>query len=1422
MDTGDRASSFRKRESELIRAVFMVVVLTSLIVIVVGGGCLESYDDERPGQRHEESSRYGLDEQDQWIDTMEVEPIEELEELEVVAPATPEEAPPESTRLDDDPFDNFRDAYRRHYEQTRRTLLHVTVDRPMYQPGQSLHWVSWHLNPGDLLSAEGTRNVEIELTDAQGATVAEETVRLQSGLAQGTLEIDEEATGGNYTLKLTDGEREYERPILVSRFEPPRFRKSLDFSQTNYRPGESVEAEVEILRDDGRAPAGMEIEGYLQIAGRHVLDLSTKIDGRGQGIFEFELPQVIEEDDAVIVFSVSEGGMVETGIFPVPLALEEVTLQFFPEGGELVHGLTSRVYFEATDLSGEPVEVEGILLDETGEELAQLETIHDGRGIFEVTPQKDANYSVVLTDPGQDESFDLPEASEDGCVVKAYDDLDSTLDAVRVGVWCSKNQLVGVIGAMGDELFDVARVVAGREQPAVVYLRPEDDKWPRPAGIVRVTVVEDDRNISPLAERLVFRGRRAQLGIEMNFDREFYHPGEAVEVVIETRGPDGEPLPAELAKAMVDDRLYARATGDAPNIVAQTLLASDDLHFWGDVKEGDEYFDLYADTAAGLDMLMGVAGWRPSDKRDNFYVDGGKVQIPRPPPPPVRRARHRPQPRHHVIGRGGAPAPERAEVLLLDAEPVMAEDLGGLGVRTVEDRRSAPAQAAPQPMLDAVQIQSSADEEVSADQSEKRRTLESPQFFRDDDAGAFSGWQPSLETDEEGRLIYRFDMPQAVGAYRMALEGVSPAGLVGRAEEVVRIEVPLSVTTRLPEVASGGDRVKLPVTLRNTTPELMVTTVEITAEGPALINDEWAKFEMEIPAGSTATRFIPVDVEDSRDEIVIRLWAQGGGFSDGVERRIDVEPRGFRRTWHASGQTPGQSRHRVPLMGMTDAGAEAELVIYPNPATEALQGVESMTHRPIGCFEQTSSRNHPNLLVWEYLENNDQLEGDFVQTLRSHIDAGHERLLGFETAGGGFEWFGRGKGQAYLTAWGLVQFTKAEAIIDDFDRSVIDRSVAFMRSLRSDDGWWDSTRDDEWQRTSGDRRRAAELFALYGLAYAGQIDGFEAQLDRAVEIAGESEHAYEIALVAATLAHSGTHGGSLQKLSRRLVQMQNGDGSWTPGSSVSWAGGYGGAFQVETTGLAASALIESGASRQAITSAIKWLDANKRATAWWGTTIATVMALEARVAFEREGLDTSQGPVTLVVDGREVGQVNVSSEDRRPSRIDGFGDLLEGGINDVRIISNVPVNYDLEVNFRVEKFDDGGEGPVDFQVWLGDGDSVALGREQSIRARVENLEDDALGMVLLRVALPAGLEVEPRELDALVDRSAVDFYETTAREIILYFREFDGGEVQELRWSAVAAVPGRFESPPSVAYPYYRDESYWSWGEAGQFEVRPR
>ena len=91
----------------------------------------------------------------------------------------------------------------------------------------------------------------------------------------------------------------------------------------------------------------------------------------------------------------------------------ELSINFFPEGGFLLANKINQVAFVATDPFGEKVEVKGKLVDDKGETKCEFASEYNGMGRFFMIPETSGKYYVILEN-NPDLKFELPPIKENG------------------------------------------------------------------------------------------------------------------------------------------------------------------------------------------------------------------------------------------------------------------------------------------------------------------------------------------------------------------------------------------------------------------------------------------------------------------------------------------------------------------------------------------------------------------------------------------------------------------------------------------------------------------------------------------------------------------------------------------------------------------------------------------------------------------------------------------------------------------------------------------------------------------------------------------------------------------------------------------------------------------------------------------------
>jgi alpha-2-macroglobulin-like protein len=194
--------------------------------------------------------------------------------------------------------------------------------------------------------------------------------------------------------------------------------------------------------------------------------------------------------------------------------------------------------------------------------------------------------------------------------------------------------------------------------------------------------------------------------------------------------------------------------------------------------------------------------------------------------------------------------------------------------------------------------------------------------------------------------------------------------------------------------------------------------------------------------------------------------------------------------------------------------------------------------------------------------------------------------------------------------------------------------------------------------------------------------------------------------------------------------------------------------------------------------------------------------------------------VAVRVDGAAVGSLVYSGAERAGVTLDLSG-ALSPGEHTIELVSDGPraIPYTLEAAWRRSTPADAPGAPLTIETALA-AEEVALGGTVRLVVTVENTSTAGVASPLARVGLPAGVRVEPKQLEDLRDRGRVAFFETRPREVTLYWEGMAAGDRHELALELVAEVPGTFTAPPSVVYPYYTTDGK-RWADGPTLRVLP-
>jgi hypothetical protein len=273
------------------------------------------------------------------------------------------------------------------------------------------------------------------------------------------------------------------------------------------------------------------------------------------------------------------------------------SIQFFPEGGDAIEGVTNKIAFKANDQWGRPVKIKGIIVDNHGLKVDSLHTIHDGMGYFYTFPKGGETFTAKWKDEkGTEHVTALPVAKEYGValqVIIAGEKREFVVSAPPTSA--AALGIIHLLGTMNQhEVFKVTKDISTGVLRGVI---PTADL---PSGILTITVF--NAQWMPLAERIIYINNQEYL---FNPEMTVEHWGLNKRARNEIQITVSDSLPASFSVAVTDFNID---TDSSDNIISHLLLTGD---IKGQVYNPAYYFSNNSDSITRqLDLVMLTHGWR--------------------------------------------------------------------------------------------------------------------------------------------------------------------------------------------------------------------------------------------------------------------------------------------------------------------------------------------------------------------------------------------------------------------------------------------------------------------------------------------------------------------------------------------------------------------------------------------------------------------------------------------------------------------------------------------------------------------------------------------------------------------------------------------------------------------------------------------
>jgi hypothetical protein len=282
--------------------------------------------------------------------------------------------------------------------------------------------------------------------------------------------------------------------------------------------------------------------------------------------------------------------------------LEQTDVQFFPESGNLVNGIASRVAFKAVGVDGLGTAIKGKITDNDNTEVAEFSTLHAGMGSFALNPSPGKTYAAnIIFADGTTKSVALPKTLNEGYVLSVYQpNQDSILVRIHASAALQHSTINLVAHTGGETIF--ASGVNINSATTSVWL----EKKSFPGGIAQFAIF--NKNNEPLNERLVFIKGDDRLQVSVTSAKPVYKSREHVQLDLDVKDGDGEPTQGNFSVAVINENKVPVDENSESTIFSNILLSSD---IKGYIEKPNYYFTADSDEVnKALDNLMLTQGYR--------------------------------------------------------------------------------------------------------------------------------------------------------------------------------------------------------------------------------------------------------------------------------------------------------------------------------------------------------------------------------------------------------------------------------------------------------------------------------------------------------------------------------------------------------------------------------------------------------------------------------------------------------------------------------------------------------------------------------------------------------------------------------------------------------------------------------------------
>lgn len=618
-------------------------------------------------------------------------------------------------------------------------------------------------------------------------------------------------------------------------------------------------------------------------------------------------------------------------------------------------------------------------------------------------------------------------------------------------------------------------------------------------------------------------------------------------------------------------------------------------------------------------------------------------------------------------------------------------------------------------------------------------------------------WLPAIQTDATGRATVTVTLPDNLTRWRMTVKATTgPETQVGEAYTHITTWQPIVVRPLLPRGLTAGDELAISALVQNHDDQVRQLAVGLQGDDALLALQGAVTQTLRLEPGEVKVVGWPAQAR-MPGQVELTVWAvdEASTLGDSVELPLEIRPLAVPEVINQVGLVEGAFTATVQLPPGALAMSQVRIELSRSIAGSMLQGLEYLTGFPYGCVEQTMSRALPNAVVGRALHQIGIDHSTLAVDLPLLIDAGVQRLYGYQHNDGGWGWWYDDSSQDYQTAWVVFGLAVTAEAGYPVDPQVIDRGVSWLAAHLAE----------------MDLRTRA--FALYSMAMAGQGD-LEATRSLAAEMEqpGSPQDAFSQAALALSLYRLGLEPLAQEWLDAlaAAATVEEDHVYWLNPAEDGHYYQKNMASSVRSTALALSAFVQIRPGHPLEAGIVRWLMAQRRGEGWGSTneTAFTLLALTDHLLANQEAIPDAG--YTVQLNGESIAGGALGLGELTGTVIIPAGQMAPGDNQVVLLATAGSLYYAVQQRLYLPQAEIGPAGNVEIRRLYLDpvsGQEVAwVAAGQLVQVLLSVRVSERAFYLLVEDRLPGGLEALNEGLNT-TSHVAADFLEP-----VLYWQEY--------------------------------------------------